>query len=91
MGDHGLIRTSNYRIGSINHQLYTIDTHTKALTAFRDQRFYCGSLHSLPYGLKAIRENAVYQEIALDEEVVETDFEEKTEEADKINPNATFE
>ena len=91
MGDHGLIRTPNYRIGSINHQLYTIETNKIALTAFCDKRYYIDSIHSLPFGHKAIRENAVYQEIALDEEWGLTDIEEQIEEGDQSNPNATFE
>ena len=91
MGYHGLIRTPNYRIGSISHQLYTIKTIKTALTAFCDKRYYIDSIHSLSFGHKAIRKNAVYQEIALDEEWGLTDIEEQTEEGEQSNPKATFE
>ena len=91
MGDHGLIRMPNNRIGSINHQLYTIETNKIALTAFCDKRYYVDSIHLLPFGHKAIRENAVYQEIAPDEEWDLTDVDEQIEERHQSNPNATFE
>ena len=45
MGDHGLIRTPNYRVGSINHQFYTIETNKIALTIFRDKRYYIDLIH----------------------------------------------
>ena len=83
MGDHGSIRTLNYRIGSINYQLYTIETNKIALTTFRDRQYYIASKHSLPYGHKAIQEKLVYQEMALDEEWGLTNIEEQIEEGDQ--------
>ena len=90
MGDHGLIRPPIYRISWINHQIYTIETNKLALTAFCDKRYYIDSIHSLPCGHKGIRENAVYQEKALNEEWGLLDIEEQSEEGDQSNPNATF-
>ena len=84
MRDHGLIRTLSYRIRLINEQLYTIETNKKALTAFCDKRYDIESIQLLPYGYKANREKAVYQEIAPDENVVKTGNKDRIEQGTKL-------
>ena len=84
MGDHGLIRTPHYRISSINHQFYTIETNKIALSAFCYKRYYNDTIHSVPYGHNIFRENAVYQEIAMDEERGVADIERQIGEGDQI-------
>lgn len=72
-----VVRTTNSRISSTLHQIYTVETRKLSLSAFDDKRFILNDgIRTLPYGHFAIRDIPFLRLIEQDQDWGEVEVEE---------------